>query len=154
MYGDEACFDASASFLSLPVCGSAEKAQTEKADNELYYWTFIQHKYAGKLIEILSDFSRRNDVFAFSTAENRLCRTQVRRRDDFRRFCIFFISPRLVSAKQMLIENHTCVFLLSHSIFFSPIVYRKERRGPIAFYKLIFGIQLNKKDFSQKKSAV
>ena len=36
---------------------------------------------------------------AFSTAENRLCRTLVRRRDDFRRFCIFFISRRYGSAK-------------------------------------------------------
>ena len=30
---------------------------------------------------------------AFSIAENRLCRTLVRRRDAFRRFCIFFTSP-------------------------------------------------------------
>ena len=33
-------------------------------------------------------------VFAFSTAETRLCRTLVRRRVVFRRFCIFFISPQ------------------------------------------------------------
>ena len=32
------------------------------------------------------------NVFAFSTAENRLCRTPVRRRDDFRRFCIFSLT--------------------------------------------------------------
>ena len=38
--------------------------------------------------------SPREWLSAFSTAENRLCRTIVRRRDDFRRFCIFFISPR------------------------------------------------------------
>ena len=37
---------------------------------------------------------------AFSTAENRLCRTIVRRRDAFRRFCIFFISPRFGSAEK------------------------------------------------------
>ena len=30
---------------------------------------------------------------AFSTAENRLCRTIVRRRDNFRRFCIFLSLP-------------------------------------------------------------
>ena len=33
-------------------------------------------------------------------AENRLCRTIVRRRDAFRRFCIFFISPRFGSAEK------------------------------------------------------
>ena len=42
---------------------------------------------------------------AFSTAENRLCRTLVRRRDDFRRFCIFFISPRFGSAKIVRTEK-------------------------------------------------
>ena len=44
--------------------------------------------------------SPRKWLSAFSTAENRLCRTLVRRRDDFRRFCIFFISPRFWSAEK------------------------------------------------------
>ena len=35
LYGDVTLFDASASFLSLPVFGSAKKAQTEKADKSV-----------------------------------------------------------------------------------------------------------------------
>ena len=34
-YGDESCFDASASFLSLSYSGEAKKAQTEKADKSM-----------------------------------------------------------------------------------------------------------------------
>ena len=49
--------------------------------------------------------SPRKLLSAFSTAENRLCRTLVRRRDDFRRFCIFFISPRLGSAEKAQTEK-------------------------------------------------
>ena len=37
---------------------------------------------------------------AFSIAENRLCRTLVRRRDAFRRFCTFFTSPGFITAKK------------------------------------------------------
>ena len=43
--------------------------------------------------------SPREWLSAFSTAETRLCRTLVRRRGGFRRFCIFFISPLCGSAK-------------------------------------------------------
>ena len=49
--------------------------------------------------------SPRELLSAFSTAENRLCRTLVRRRDDFRRFCIFFISPRGGSAEKAQTEK-------------------------------------------------
>jgi len=37
--------------------------------------------------------------------ENRLCRTLVRRRDVFRRFCIFFISHRFEKAKKAQTEK-------------------------------------------------
>ena len=49
--------------------------------------------------------SPKKRLSAFSTAENRLCRTIVRRRDDFRRFCIFFISPRLGKAEKAQTEK-------------------------------------------------
>ena len=59
----------------------------------------MSHK-ADMGVGILVDSCIRFDVFAFSTAETRLCRTLVRRRVVFRRFCIFFISPRGGSAKK------------------------------------------------------
>ena len=54
---------------------------------------FCSAQIQGKLMKSYR-ISPRKLLSAFSTAENRLCRTLVRRRDDFRRFCIFFISPR------------------------------------------------------------
>ena len=44
LYGDVTIFDASASFLSLPVFVEAKKAQTEKADKSVI-WTFVRHKH-------------------------------------------------------------------------------------------------------------
>ena len=64
----------------------------------------MSHK-ADKGVGILVDSCIRFDVFAFSTAENRLCRTLVRRRDVFRRFCIFFISHRFEKAKKAQTEK-------------------------------------------------
>ena len=55
--------------------------------------------------------SPKKRLSAFSTAENRLCRTPVRRRDVFRRFCIFFISPRFGSAEKRRSKKRIKVWL-------------------------------------------
>ena len=49
--------------------------------------------------------SPKKRLSAFSIAENRLCRTLVRRRDAFRRFCIFFTSPGFITAKKAQTEK-------------------------------------------------
>ena len=67
--------------------------------------SFSMSHMSDKGLESLTDSCIRFYVFAFSTAENRLCRTLVRRRDDFRRFCIFFISPRFGKAKKAQTEK-------------------------------------------------
>ena len=56
-------------------------------------------------VGILTDSCTKFYVFAFSTAENRLCRTLVRRRGGFRRFCIFFISSLWRNAKIVRAEK-------------------------------------------------
>ena len=58
--------------------------------------------------------SPREWLSAFSTAENRLCRTLVRRRGVFRRFCIFFISPLCGSAKSSGPKKRKQIILIRH----------------------------------------
>ena len=70
-------------------------------------------------------------VFAFSTAETRLCRTLVRRRVVFRRFCIFFISPQAGSAKKAQTEKADKSMIWT----FIRHKYRKSWWNPIGFLR-------------------
>ena len=82
LYGDEAVFDASASFLSLHYGGMQKSSGPKKLSGRLKkrrpkkrIRAIIRLLYGTKTRkadEILSDFSE-EIIIAFSTAENRLC---------------------------------------------------------------------------------
>ena len=87
--------------------------------------------------------SPRELLSAFSTAENRLCRTLVRRRDDFRRFCIFFISRR-AGAKLVRTKNAKIIVV--------SIVYVSDRKNIEFLYLMLQLLMCSRFPHSAKTS--
>ena len=89
----------------LSLFGSAKKSADRKSENKSFDDGFSVIWFAEWCRNPRGFLQKIKYVFAFSTVENRLCRTLVRRRGGFLRFCIFFISPHFGKAKKAQTEK-------------------------------------------------